>query len=328
MEKYSLTMCISAMKSKSDYKDGGDYQHQPVLLEQVCAYAPDNPRFMVDATLGGGGHAKALLQKFPHAKLWGCDCDAQALEASAKVLGDFRERIQLKKLRFSKLSRYLVAGSVAYLVADLGVSSAQLAAGERGFSFQREGPLDMRMDQEQSLRAADFLATASENELRRVFSEFGEERFSKRLASAVWQQRQKSPLLTTGQLVRLIEQVVPKRTHHPSRHVGTRVFQALRIYVNQEMDELKCLLKQALGLLAVRGRLAVISFHSLEDRQVKQAMQQWAHPCTCPSYLPVCVCDRQSRGKILTKRAVFATTEEVGKNPRSRSARLRVFEVD
>ncbi len=302
------------------------YRHRAVLLQAVCSYAPIETNLLVDATVGGGGHAKALLESFPQAKLWGCDRDAAAITATAKALQGFGERVYLKQLQFSQLSRYLAVGSVDYLLADLGVSSAQLEAAERGFSFHREGPLDMRMDPRSGYTAAAFLAKSSPKEIQRVFSQLGEERFAGRLARAVSKVSKRIPLTTTVQLARLAEEVVPKRAYHPGRHPATRIFQALRIHVNQELEELTRLLQQAPILLSPKGRLAVISFHSLEDRLVKQAMRRWAHPCNCPPDLPLCICKKQPFGEILTPKAIKADPIELKHNPRARSAKLRVFQ--
>ena len=302
------------------------YRHRAVLLQAVCNYAPIETNLLVDATVGGGGHAKALLKSFPQAKLWGCDRDAAAITATAKALQGFGERVYLKQLQFSQLSRYLAVGSVDYLLADLGVSSAQLEAAERGFSFHREGPLDMRMDPRSGYTAATFLAKSSPKEIQRVFSQLGEERFAGRLARAVSKVSKRIPLTTTVQLARLAEEVVPKRAYRPGRHPATRIFQALRIHVNQELEELTRLLQQAPILLSPKGRLAVISFHSLEDRLVKQAMRGWAHPCDCPPDLPLCICKKQPFGEILTPKAIKADPIELKHNPRARSAKLRVFQ--
>jgi 16S rRNA (cytosine1402-N4)-methyltransferase len=296
-------------------------------LDQVLAFAPPQAGLLADVTLGGGGHAAALLEKFPKAELFGCDRDPDAVAAAGVRLAPFASRILLKQLEFSQLHTHLLAGSVDYLLADLGVSSPQLDLAGRGFSFSQDGPLDMRMDQlGGGSTAAQLLNTAGEGELREILFRLGEERFAGRIVKAILAARAAEPLETTGQLARLVASAVPARYHRKGHHPATRTFQALRIAVNDELGQLERLLEQALPLLKSRGRMVVISFHSLEDRPVKSAFVSWEKPCQCPSKLPLCVCGKLPLGKRITRKPIKAGSDEAGRNPRSRGAKLRVFE--
>jgi 16S rRNA (cytosine1402-N4)-methyltransferase len=314
------------------------FRHEPVLLAEVLALVPApgpaagqagqaRPRLLVDATLGGGGHAAALLEEFPGAELFGCDRDPEAVEAARERLAPFGGRVLLKQLAFSALPHHLLAGSVDFLLADLGVSSHQLESGPRGFSFTSDGPLDMRMDPAAGEPAAALVNHARPEALLELLRRFGEERFAPRIVQAIAQARALAPIETTGQLARLVAQAVPARFQRRGFHPATRVFQALRIAVNDELGELERLLDAAPALLAPGGRLAVISFHSLEDRIVKERFRSWEAPCTCPPSMPACVCGKVPIGRRVTRKPVVPSAAEAARNPRSRSAKLRAFEL-
>jgi len=288
-------------------------RHLPVLLpETIAALAPERGGLFVDATVGGGGHAEALLEAGPEIRLIALDRDAQAVTRSRTRLERFGERVQFLHAPFSAIGSLLGSGDrgrVAGLLADLGLSSDQLDDRHRGFSFQQDGPLDMRMDRSaQKTSAAVLLAHASEDEIEEWLSEYGEERFSRRLAHAIVHQRRFGPLLRTSQLADLVARTIPRG--RAGIHPATRTFQALRIAVNRELGELESLLDQAPALLAPDGRLALISFHSLEDRRVKEAFRAEV---------------KSGRSADLLPGGVRASDAETRANPRARSARLRAI---
>ena len=304
------------------------FRHEPVLLDAVLDLVPPDARTLVDATLGGGGHAEALLRRFPRAELFGCDRDREAVAAARLRLAPFGERVLIKPLRFSELHHHVLLGTVDFLLADLGVSSHQLGEAARGFSFSQEGPLDMRMDPgAEGPTAAELVNEAPEEQLRRWFRTLGEERFTPRIVQAIARARRKAPLRTTAELARLVAQAVPVKFHRKGYHPATQVFQALRIVVNRELEELEALLDHVPALLAPRGRVAVIAFHSLEDRIVKERFRRWESPCTCPPDFPRCVCGAVPLGRRLTRKPLTASEAETAANPRSRSAKLRAFEA-
>ncbi len=303
------------------------YRHEPVLLAEVVAHAPPQARLIVDGTLGGGGHAAALLQHLPQAELFGCDRDPEAVAAARTLLAPYAARILLKHLPFSALPHHLLADSVDYLLLDLGLSSHQVDTAARGFSFTHDGPLDMRMDPaREGPTAATLVNDAPPEALRDLLQRFGEERFASRIVAAICAARAEEPLTTTGALARVVAQAVPGKHHRRGFHPATRVFQALRIAVNDELRELERLLAVVPHLLAPGGRVAVISFHSLEDRMVKEAFRAWEQPCTCPPSMPACVCGKVPLGRRVTRKPLTAGSTEAAANPRSRSAKLRVFE--
>jgi 16S rRNA (cytosine1402-N4)-methyltransferase len=301
------------------------------MAEEVLHYLqPHHQGIYLDGTVGGGGHARLLLEATaPDGLLIGLDRDQSAVNASQKSLADFGDRAIIRQGNFSELDRYLDAlgiDAVDGVVLDLGVSSHQLDSPERGFSFQEEGRLDMRMDPTQGLSAAQVIAKSEVQELRRLFRDYGEERWAGRIAKAIGQARDQQPIVTTLQLAELIQRVVPRGRGPQRIHPATRVFQALRIYVNGELEHLEQGLKLALQKLKVGGRMVVISFHSLEDRIVKHYFRKLASGCICPPKLAECVCQRKPVARLLTRKAIRATDEEVQANPRSRSAVLRALE--
>ena len=285
--------------------------------------APERGGFFVDATLGAGGHAEALLARGPAVELLGIDRDPDALARAADRLARFPGRVRLVEADFGDLESVL-EGSPAPdgILADLGVSSMQLDQGERGFSFRRDGPLDMRMGRS-GRSAADIVATASVEELTRIFRDFGEERMAAKIARGIVAERTRGPIQTTRQLARI---VAGEKGTREKIDPATRVFQALRIEVNQELVALARFLAAASARLNQGGRLAVISYHSLEDRIVKDVFRRESGVCLCPPKLPACVCGARTALKVLTRRPIRPGEAELARNPRSRSARLRVAE--
>ncbi len=284
---------------------------------------------LVDCTAGGGGHAEALLASSPHLRLVGIDRDPEALEATQRRLQGFGERVVLVRRSFAELSAVieeLRVGSIQGVLYDLGVSSLQLERPERGFQYRDPAPLDMRMDRSGPLTAADVVNSYSEDRLAKILADFGEERFAARIARAIVRRRERQPFLGGEDLASVVTGAIPAATKRRGPHPARRTFQALRIEVNQELEQLRASLPQATDRLAPAGRLAVISYHSLEDRIVKRTMAEEARGCRCPASFPICVCGAQARLRLLTTRPIRPTPAEVEANPRSRSARLRVAE--
>ena len=308
------------------------FEHIPVLTQEVVGFAPESTQTILDCTLGGGGHSRCLLENFPDAKLYGIDRDALAVKASAERLKTYEKQTKLGQASFSELPKFFAeCGEPVfdYILADLGLSSEQLVRAERGFSFLREGPLDMRMDPDrQQITAAHLVNNSSEQELLKILRNFGEERFARKIVGKIVEFRGKNPLKTTKELAQLVSRVIPRRLQKQGFNPATLTFQALRIAVNNELQELEVLLKQIPSRLKKDGRVALISFHSLEDRIVKHQFRKWENPCVCPTDLPYCICGEKPRGRVLTRRPVNATKKEVADNPRSRSAHLRVFSFE
>ncbi len=301
--------------------------HLPVLTRQVVELiAPAAPGLLVDATVGLGGHSEALLQAAPGFWLVGLDRDPRALARAAERLRGFSDRVQLVEETFENLPAVLQrlgAQPPAAILADLGCSSLQLETVERGFSFQFDGPLDMRMGVD-GPTAADLLASADWGELVRILRDYGEERHARAIARAIVRRREEAPLRTTGELSRLVLGVVGegKGRIHPA----TRTFQAVRIAVNDELGQLETFLEPAARALRPGGRIAVIAFHSLEDRIVKHTLRRLQGQCVCPPDFPQCRCNPKSVLRVLTSSPVRPDEDEVERNPRARSARLRVAE--
>jgi 16S rRNA (cytosine1402-N4)-methyltransferase len=304
------------------------FSHLSVLPDEVLALlAPAPGGIYLDGTLGGGGHARLILEaSAPAGRLIGLDRDPSALRKAAEVLAPFGDRVTLRHRNFSEATEVLAElgiGGLDGMLLDLGVSSHQLDEASRGFSFRGEAPLDMRMDPTVGLTAADVVNTAAAEELTRIFREYGEERFAGRISRRIVQVRQQQPLTTTRQLAELVRDVVPGGKVPARIHPATRVFQALRIHVNQELEHVTRGITSAVDLLNPGGRLVVISFHSLEDRIVKRFFLEEAKGCICPPRLPVCVCNHRPRCELLTRKGVRASDAEVEANPRARSAVLR-----
>jgi 16S rRNA (cytosine1402-N4)-methyltransferase len=307
------------------------FRHQSVLPDEVIHYL--NPRpggTYLDGTLGGGGHARLILERCtPGGMLIGIDQDQEALRATGQRLAEFGDAARLVHGNFGELEQHLDDLGVSALdgfILDIGVSSHQLDSVNRGFSFQHDAPLDMRMDTSQGQTAADLLNGLPEHELERIIWDYGEERWAKRIASFIVKARLEEPIAGTLQLVDIIKGAVPKAKWDERIHPATRTFQAIRIAVNRELENLEKGLRAAIEHLRPGGRGVVISFHSLEDRIVKHIFREYTTGCICPRNLPVCVCNSRPRVQILTNRPVMASDEEINGNPRSRSAKLRSLE--
>lgn len=300
--------------------------HLSVLYHQIIlALSPKSPGRYIDATVGAGGHSWGILEASkPLGQLLGLDLDPQALALASQRLAVFSGRYQLVQASYVSLRDEMGKigwHSVQGIVVDLGVSSMQLDSAERGFSFQKDGPLDMRFNPEQTTTAADLVNHATEAELADLIWRYGEDRNSRRIAHAIVRAR---PLNSTLQLAQVISATCGRPTEHI--HPATRTFQALRIAVNQELQSLSSFLPEATSALAPGGRLAIISFHSLEDRLVKQFFRKESRDCICPPSQPVCICGHRASLLEITRRPIFADEDEVKVNPRARSARLRVVE--
>lgn len=302
--------------------------HESVLVNEVIEQLqPTNNGRYIDGTVGLGGHAAAILRSCgPDGWLLGVDLDLEALSIAAEKLGEFNDRCALIHEDFANLDVILKRHSlnnVDGVLLDLGVSSLQLDLPARGFSFTRSGPLDMRMNPNQPLSAEEVVNSSSEEKLAEIFWKFGEERNARSVAHRIVQSRRTQPVTTTLQLVEIIQDAIPPKARRSRIHNATRVFQALRIFVNDELKRLKMGLDCAVEALAPGGRICVISFHSLEDRIVKQRFQSLACDCVCPPKSPICVCHHKASLHILTKRPITPHIDEIQKNPRSRSAKLR-----
>lgn len=305
-----------------------NFSHNPVMVAEVLdALRPRPGGRYADGTVGGGGHAAAILAaSSPTGWLSGCDRDGVAVEAAQARLAEFAGRFEIRRANFAELAEMLEPGSFDGVLLDLGVSSPQLDTAERGFSFQQEGPLDMRMDTRQSLTAADLVNRLSADELAKIFWEFGDESQSRRFARAIERDRQLRPFTTTGQLAALIERLSPR--HGQRTHPATKVFQALRMVVNDELGSLIRGLEGAVKLLKPGGRLAVITFHSLEDRVVKEFGRERSrdYEFEGPVDVPELRRPRKPELRWVQRKAVKAGEAELAENPRSRSAQLRVLE--
>lgn len=308
-----------------------EFGHAPVMPEEVIRYlAPTSGGVYVDGTLGGAGHAAAILEaSAPDGVLVGFDRDSEALRAATHKLAPYGERAKLVHANFADMATELSRLGIRMIdgfLLDLGVSSHQLDTGERGFSFQQDGPLDMRMDRSLAATAAQMVNGLAEAELADIIWKFGEERWSRRIAAHIVKARELAPILTTMQLVDIVKRAIPRAKWEERLHPATRTFQALRIAVNDELASLEKGLAAGVRLLNKGGRGVVIAFHSLEDRIVKHAFREFARGCACPKDLPVCVCNRSPEVRILTGRAVVASEVETVSNPRARSAKLRGVE--
>jgi 16S rRNA (cytosine1402-N4)-methyltransferase len=304
------------------------FYHQPVLLKEVLAALQPKPHGRyIDGTVGGGNHTEAILQaSSPTGWVYGFDRDAEAIGAAQQRLRNYEGRYELHRANYVEMGRWVQAGSCDGVLLDLGVSSYQLETASRGFSFQQDGPLDMRMDPEQSLTAAELVNEAEEAELARIFWEYGDEPQARRVAQALVMERSEKRLETTGQLARCVERLAPR--HGKRRHPATRVFLALRVAVNDEVNSLKSGLAAAYSALAQGGRMAIITFHSAEDRIVKRFGQEYVHPYTLPGEvdLPELRVLCLPRLRWVSKKPILPSQEELAANPRARSAQLRVME--
>ncbi len=308
-----------------------EFEHKSVLLNETVDglnVKPDGT--YVDGTLGGGGHAYEVCTRLgDKGSIVGIDQDAAAIEAAGIRLKDFGEKVTIVRSNYCDMKSQLQKigiDKVDGIVLDLGVSSYQLDTAERGFSYREDAPLDMRMDTRQKMTARDIVNEYTEMELYRVIRDYGEDKFAKNIAKHIVISRGNCPIETTGQLTEIIRQSIPMKYQKKSGHPAKRTFQAIRIELNRELDVLRDSLDDMIDILNPGGRLCIITFHSLEDRIVKSAFRKNENPCTCPPDFPVCVCGKVPKGKIITKKPILPSAEEMEYNSRSKSAKLRIFE--
>lgn len=308
-----------------------EFKHTSVLLQETIEQLMIKPEgIYLDGTLGGGGHAYHVAERLSEkGRLVGIDQDDAAIEAAAKRLAPFGEKVTILRSNYCN-AREALAGigleRVDGIVLDLGVSSYQLDTIERGFSYKYDTALDMRMDRRQSLSAKEIVNEYTESELYRIIRDYGEDRFAKNIAKHIVRDRGERPIETTGELNEIIKAAIPAKMRVNGGHPSKRTFQAIRIACNRELEVLTESLDMLIGLLNPGGRLCIITFHSLEDRIVKSAFRKQENPCTCPSDFPVCVCGNQSKGKVITRKPILPGERELAENKRSKSAKLRVFE--
>lgn len=308
-----------------------EFQHKSVLLQE-CIDAlnirPDG--IYLDGTLGGAGHSSQIARRLTEGgRLIGVDRDRTALAAAKERLAPYADRVTLVHSNFAEIDAILDSlgiPAVDGMLFDLGVSSPQLDDASRGFSFMADAPLDMRMDKDDALTAGEVVNTWPQGELRRILYDYGEERYAPQIAAAICRAREKAPVETTLELVDIIRSAMPAQALREKQHPAKRSFQAIRIAVNDELGAVSRMMQAAVGRLNPGGRLAVITFHSLEDRIVKSEMQQAARGCTCPPEFPVCVCGKKPLVKLVTRKPIVSGPAELEENPRARSAKLRVAE--
>lgn len=307
------------------------FRHTSVLLEETVgglAVKPDG--IYVDATLGGGGHAYEVCKRLNNkGSFIGIDQDAAAIEAASARLLDFGERVTIIRSNYCDMKPRLHEigiDKVDGIILDLGVSSYQLDTAERGFSYRVDAPLDMRMDRRQKMTAKDIVNEYSEMDLFRIIRDYGEDKFAKNIAKHIVLEREKGPIETTGQLIEIIKRAIPMKFQKTAGHPAKRTFQAIRIELNRELEVLRESLDDMIELLNKDGRICIITFHSLEDRIVKGIFRKNENPCTCPPHFPVCVCGNESKGRVITRKPILPSAEELEENSRSKSAKLRIFE--
>ena len=308
-----------------------EFKHVSVLLHETVAGLQVKPSgIYVDGTLGGGGHSYEICKQLDsEGRLIGIDQDADALKAAGKRLEQFKDKVTLCKSNYEQMREVLQElgiEEVDGIVLDLGVSSYQLDEAERGFSYMEDAPLDMRMDRDQTMTARDIINEYPEGELFRIIKEYGEERYAKSIAKNICKRRQQYPIETTFELVDVIRGSMPAKARNAKGHPAKRTFQAIRIECNRELEVLRETLDYMVDLLKDGGRISIITFHSLEDRIVKTSFRKYENPCTCPPDFPVCVCGKKSKGRVVTRKPILPSEEELEQNTRSKSAKLRIFE--
>ena len=308
-----------------------EFKHKSVLLHETVdglMVKPDG--IYVDGTLGGAGHAGEVVKKLSDAgRFIGIDQDAAAIEVAKERLAKFGDKVTIIRNNYCNMCeeiKQLGITGVDGIVLDLGVSSYQLDTPERGFSYMEDAPLDMRMDQRREKSAKEIVNGYSEADLYRIIRDYGEDRFAKNIARNIVKAREKKEIETTGELSAIIKGAIPMKIRKQTGHPAKKTFQAIRIEVNQELDVLRDSLDEMIELLKPGGRFCIITFHSLEDRIVKSAFRKNENPCTCPPDFPVCVCGNVSKGRVITKKPILPSQEEMEENSRSKSAKLRIFE--
>ena len=308
-----------------------DFKHISVLLDETIDGLDIKPDgIYVDGTLGGGGHSYEILKRLsPKGRLIGIDQDGEALKAAGERLKEFENQITLVRSNYCEIDKVLKELNVEKvdgILLDIGVSSYQLDNLERGFSYKSDAPLDMRMDTRQELTAADVVNTYSENELFKIIKDYGEDKFAKNIAKHIALARKEKPLETTKELSEVIKRAIPMKVQAKGGHPAKKTFQAIRIEVNQELTVLKESIDKMIDLLKPNGRICIITFHSLEDRIVKTKFRENENPCTCPPNFPVCVCGKKSKGKVITRKPIIPSEDEIEENKRAKSSKLRIFE--
>ena len=308
-----------------------DFKHVSVLLNETIDGLNINPDgIYVDGTLGGGGHAYEVCKHLSSkGRLIGIDQDSEALEAARERLSEFEDKVTMVRSNYCEIDTILKdldIDKVDGIVLDLGVSSYQLDNLERGFSYKADAPLDMRMDTRQMITASDVVNNYSENELYRIIRDYGEDRFAKNIAKHIVMARKKKPLTTTGELSEIVKESIPMKFQAKGGHPAKKTFQAIRIEVNNELKVLKDSIDTMIEHLNLGGRICIITFHSLEDRIVKTKFRENENPCTCPPDFPVCVCGKVSKGKVITRKPIIPSEEEIVNNKRAKSSKLRIFE--
>ena len=308
-----------------------EFNHYSVLLNETIDNLNIKPDgIYVDGTLGGGGHSYEIAKRLTTGHLYGFDQDTDALKAAGERLKEFGDKVNRIQSNYEFMKENLLEQGVTKvdgIMLDLGVSSFQLDEADRGFTYRVEdAPLDMRMDKDNPMTAADIVNTYSAEDLTRVLFTYGEEKFSKQIVKNIIKQREIAPILTAGQLNKIIAESIPKKAQVGQGHPSKRTYQALRIELNRELTVLEDHIDDMIDLLKPGGRLCIITFHSLEDRITKVAFKRNEDPCTCPKDFPVCVCGKKSKGKVVTRKPILPSEKELEENSRSKSAKLRVFE--
>ena len=308
-----------------------EFKHTSVLLEETIDALNINPDgIYVDGTLGGGGHSYEICKRLSgKGRLIGIDQDAAAIAAASERLGEFKDKVTIIRSNYCEMKEKLAGIGVTGtdgIILDLGVSSYQLDTADRGFTYREDAPLDMRMDQRQTRTARDIVNEYSEMELYRIIRDYGEDRFAKNIAKHIVLARQEKPLETTGELIHVIKAAIPMKVRAVGGHPAKKTFQAIRIELNNELGVLSDSLDDMIELLNDKGRICIITFHSLEDRIVKNGFRRNENPCICPNEFPVCVCGREPKGSVITRKPILPGEEEIKVNSRAKSAKLRVFE--
>lgn len=308
-----------------------DFEHASVLLDETIRELKIKPDgIYVDGTLGGGGHAYHVLSRLSDkGRYIGIDQDEDAIRASTERLAPFKDKVTIVRDNYVNMPKVLLDLGISHvdgILLDLGVSSFQLDEKDRGFTYREDVPLDMRMDQRQTFSARDIVNGYSEQELFHIIRDYGEDKFAKNIAKHIAAEREKAPIETTGQLIEVIKHAIPMKVRAVGGHPAKRTFQAIRIECNRELDVLKTSLDRMIELLNPQGRLCIITFHSLEDRIVKRAFRKNENPCTCPPNFPICTCGNEAKGKVITRKPILPTEEELIRNKRAKSSKLRVFE--
>lgn len=308
-----------------------EFNHKSVLLNETIENLNIKPEgIYVDGTLGGGGHSYEIAKRLNgKGRLIGIDQDKEAIMAATQRLEEFKDKVSIVKSNYCNMGqvlRELGISKVDGIILDLGVSSYQLDTPQRGFSYNEDAPLDMRMDTDNPLTAKDIVNGYSIDELTKIIKDYGEDRFARNIAKHIVSAREKAPINTTFELNEIIKAAIPAKVRQTGGHPSKRTFQAIRIELNRELDVLKDTLEQMIDLLNPEGRICIITFHSLEDRIVKTIFKDMENPCVCPPQFPVCVCGKESKGNVVTRKPIIPSLEELEYNKRSKSSKLRVFE--